>query len=458
MVHAERQHFRNGLEAEDNKIEVEHRTNGEVIIPRFDVLTIGGPSGLHKSTVARMLAGVDFDERNAEAQNKFHLDGVPVPFQVGQLIRADIEARTGKPFIQDFNVPEEEDRRIDEGTRNLIENIRKPLLTVTNEGIKAQLRDAAVIIEARYGHFIAADVDEQMSGKKYAPRTERILIYSSDEEERLATEVEREKAGSSSLLSKADLEKLGIAREIELSRKAQLLFPEIVNEQYIYDKLMKTREGNNVFTVAVDAKGKKPPELTAEVYKQLYKRGALVVVTLENFADTAEGKSAFALIKDLNRCQGLLEGNPCNRYGIRTLDVYSEDELLVQIAACSNDHARNIQQRLLKEADEVFHFSRNGIPVQQISEITRKNKNYSGGEIFNPEEIEASDTAETNGENKPIISTEEDSQLRSKPQTRNGKSFGEPVSSRRNFPKKHPNPKHPSNKTPKKQGPNNSAA
>ena len=120
MVETKRDHHRSSLEAWGNNLEVEHRTNGEVIIPQFDVLTISGSSGLHKSTIAKMLAGVDMDERNAEAQYKFHLDGVPVPFQVGQLVRADIEARTGKPFIQDFDVPEENDKRIDDVTRNLI--------------------------------------------------------------------------------------------------------------------------------------------------------------------------------------------------------------------------------------------------------------------------------------------------------------------------------------------------
>lgn len=163
-------------------IEEEHTHERDLVIPRFDVLVLVGSSGLYKTTTAEMIAGVNTDPRNKEAQAKFHLDGVPKPYKVGQLVREETEARTGQPFIENFGVPIEDDKRYDEEMRQLMEDARRPRLVVSAEGLRSELRDASIIVEGRYQGFIGADVAEVMSGRKYAPRIERVLFYSSDQE------------------------------------------------------------------------------------------------------------------------------------------------------------------------------------------------------------------------------------------------------------------------------------
>lgn len=350
---------------EQRPIEDEHSTEREIIIPRFDVLVFVGESGLFKTTVAEMMAGVNDDPRNLEAQTKFHLDGVSGPVKVGQLIRAETEARTGQPFIENFGVKIEDDRRYDDGMRQLMAEIRKPRLVVSAEGMNQELREAAIIVEGRFQGFIGAAIAEMMAGRKYAPRIERVLFYSNDDEERRRIEITRELASGASHLTPEELAKLGTDRELELSEKAQLLFPELVHGQYIFDPDMKTREGQDVHTIKIDARGKTPSELAKELYKCLEKRNALFIINRNNFADTPEGESAFRIIKSLQRCQGLLEDNSCNRYGIRTVDIYADNELLVQISACSSDHARNIQLRITKESEDAFTYSKNGLPVNK---------------------------------------------------------------------------------------------
>jgi len=346
-----------------DRIEVEHTAERDLIVPRFDVLIIVGSSGLYKTTAAEMITGTNSDPRNAEAQARYHIDGIRKPYKVGELVRAEIEARTGQPFIEKFEVDVEDDRRIDEEARQIIENSRKPRLIITNEGLISELRPAAILIEGRFQGFIGADVEKQMAGRKYAPKIERAIFYSSDDNERRGIEVARELAKGNTSLSEAELAELSNAREISLSEKAQHLFPELVMGQYIFDPQMKTPDGRDVFTIKIDAKGKNPEQLTEELHRKLIERNSLLALRRENFADTPEGESAFKLIKSLQRCQGLLEGNSCNRYGIRTVDVYQDQDLLAQIAACSSDHALNVQTRILREADEGYTFSKNGITV-----------------------------------------------------------------------------------------------
>lgn len=354
-------------------VEAEHMHERDLIIPRFDALIIGGPSGIFKTTTAEMIAGINLDPRNFEAQAKFHLDGVPGPIKVGQWVRAETEARTGQPFIENFEVKIEDDRRYDDEVRQQLENARKPKLVVSSEGISSQLGHAAIIVEGRYAPFIAADVAEVMAGRRYAPKIERAIIYSSNQEERQKIEIARELSRRSGHLSPEELARLGLARELVLSQKAQLLFPELVMGQYILDPDMKTREGNEVYTIKIDANKndgtlKSPAELTEELYLKLKERSSIFIINKQDFAETSEGESAYEVIKLLQHCQGLLEGNPCNRYGIRTVDVYSGNDMLVQIPACSSDHARNIQLRIERESEEGYIFSKNGIPPNRDDE------------------------------------------------------------------------------------------
>jgi hypothetical protein len=352
---------------ETYKEPIEHELYHErdLIVPRFDILTVSGPRGGFKTAVMEMLTGVNTDPRNLEAQAKFHLDGLRhIP--LGLLIREEVEAQTGKPFIEDFLVRPEDDKRYDDEQISIMENARRPRLVVIEDELKLELRDAALAIEGRYSGFLAADVAERMAGTRYAPKIERILFYSSSPEEQSKIETKRElKKRKTAHLSPEQLEQLGLLRELELSQKAQRLFPEIVRGQYIFDPNMVTKKGKIVYTVIIDTAGKLPPQILEELFRKLKDRNILFEIARKDFAYTSDGENAYEVIKSLSRCQGLMADNPCNRYAIKTLDVYLGRKLQAQIPSCSNDHSRNIRQRLNMASEHDFTYSKNGFPINQ---------------------------------------------------------------------------------------------
>ncbi len=332
-----------------------------LFIPQADIITVSGPHYVFKTTAAAMVAGKDDDPRNQELQRMLQIQGIDL-MPVGQLVRIDTERETGRPFVEAFRYPGERDSYYDTRQEKIMREVRIPHLVVSPTGEFIYETQKPVIVEGRYSGFIGAKVAGEQSGRRYAPKIERVLFWCSDEEELLFRAVQRDHGKNPDLTPEQVME-LAKERTAHLNEKAQALFGNLVMGQDIFSPDMVTPDYRPVYTIVIDTAGKTPHEVAIEFHQKLLENRAIKEVTRDDFAPTQAGESAFQVIRSLTRCEGLVQQHQCNRYGVKTVDLYVGGELAEQLAACStDDHANRIKRRVASAFASGIKFSQNGFP------------------------------------------------------------------------------------------------
>lgn len=349
-------------------------TSERLLIPQADIITVSGPHYVYKTTAAAIAAGKDDDPRNQELQRMLQIQGIDF-MPVGQLVRIDTERETGKPFVEAFRYPGERDYYYDTRQEKIMREVRIPHLVVSPTGEFIYETQQPVIVEGRYSGFIGAKVAGEQSGRRYAPKIERVLFWCSDEKELRDRAIERDH-GKNPDLTPEQIVELAKERTVHLNQKAQALFGNLVMGQDIFSPNMVTPDGSGgkflfgkpVYTVVIDTAGKTPHEVAIEFHQKLLENRAIKEVTRDDFSPTQAGESAFQTIRSLTRCEGLVQQYQCNRYGIKTVDLYVGGGLAEQLAACStDDHANKIRRRVASAFASGIKFSQNGFPPNENS-------------------------------------------------------------------------------------------
>lgn len=328
-------------------------------LPQADIITVSGPHYVYKTSAAKVIAGKDSDPRNSEIQERLKVSGLDIR-TVGELVRIETELETGKPFLESFTYPEERDRFQDSTMEQIMREVRIPKIIVNPDGEVIQHVQNPVEVEARYAGFFGAKVSKELAGRRYAPNIERVLFYCSDTQEMLTRAVKRDQDKNPDL-SPEEIMELAISRDLDVNRKSDYLYHELVLGQNIFSPDMKTPDGDDVYTIKIDTAGLEPHEVFAQYHAQLLLRKALREVKRAEFSNTQEGKASFELISSLVTCEALVQEHKCNRYGVQTVDLYIGDKVIEQTPACAtNDHANKIKRKLRSAFASGISISMNG--------------------------------------------------------------------------------------------------
>ena len=343
-------------------------------LPQADIITVSGPHHTFKTAAAEVVTGRSKDPRNGNIQRQFRIRGIELT-EVGRWIRNAVERQTGRPFedsLMDYSAGL--DALIDAEQEKTMRGARIPQLVINpSNGDMSYKTEKPVMVEGRYSGFLGAKVSNELfgRGRKYAPKIERVLFYSSDPQALVKDAAERYlKDNPGSGLTLDELMEIEINRELKIVRKAQATWPKDIMGQDIYDPDMVTPDGKPVYTIKIDVAGKTPHQIFEEFFMGLLARQAIVQIKKSDFSDTEAGLEALHKIRSLSRCQGLIQQYHCNRYGEKTIDVYIGDYLNDQIPVCI-EHAGNIKkrerQRFASSFNYGINFSQNGFPPNENS-------------------------------------------------------------------------------------------